>query len=212
VHIAVRARALQSGMIVLRETEYVSVPWKNGGGLTREILKVPADRAAFDWRLSLATIESAGPFSPFDGYERKLVLVRGAGVELDFGSHGQATLRSPGEVVAFDGTWATRCTLIQGPSTDLNLIVARERVQAQTRLARVTTAELIRTSGWEETLICCIRGSARIENASGSVATLRAVDVARCAAEDGDVTCAPQDSGQALLFVAALRYRNRPTS
>jgi environmental stress-induced protein Ves len=193
-------------MIVLRETEYVTVPWKNGGGLTREILKVPADAAAFDWRLSLATIESAGPFSAFDGYARTLVLVRGAGVELDFGPHGQATLHAPGQMATFDGAWATRCTLIEGPATDLNLIVAKERAQAQARLIRVTTAELIRTSGWEETLLCCISGSARIENASGSVATLRALDVARCSAEDGVVTCAPQDSGPALLFVGTMRH------
>ncbi len=193
-------------MIVLRETEYVTVPWKNGGGLTREILKVPAGAAAFDWRLSLATIESAGPFSAFDGCERTLVLVSGAGVELDFGPHGQTALRTPGQMATFDGAWATSCTLIEGPSTDLNLIVAKERAQAQARLVRVTAAELIRTSGWEETLICCIGGSARIENAAGSAATLGAVDVARCTAEDGIVSCAPQGSAPALLFVGAVRH------
>ena len=32
-------------MIVLREADYITVPWKNGGGLTREILKVPPDAA-----------------------------------------------------------------------------------------------------------------------------------------------------------------------
>jgi environmental stress-induced protein Ves len=193
-------------MIVLREMQYVTVPWKNGGGHTREILKVPADAAAFDWRLSLATIASAGPFSAFDGYERTLVLVRGAGVELNFGPHGRAALHAPGQMAMFDGAWATSCTLIEGPSTDLNLIVAKERAQARARLVRVTAAELIHTSGWEETLICCICGSARIENAAGSVVTLGAVDVARCTAEDGLVTCAPQDAGPALLFVGAVRH------
>ena len=49
-------------MWILRESNYVTVPWKNGGGLTREILKVPADADAFDWRLSLATIAAPGPF------------------------------------------------------------------------------------------------------------------------------------------------------
>jgi len=41
--------------------------WKNGGGTTREILRVPAEPTAFDWRLSLATIDSPGPFSAFEG-------------------------------------------------------------------------------------------------------------------------------------------------
>ena len=90
-------------MILLRETEYITVPWKNGSGLTREILKVPPHATAFDWRLSLATIEQPGPFSTFEDYDRTLVLVRGAGVELDFGVHGRAVLRTPGQLAAYDG-------------------------------------------------------------------------------------------------------------
>ena len=134
-------------MIVLREADYTAVPWKNGGGLTREILKVPADAAEFDWRLSLATIERPGPFSSFEGYDRTLVLVRGAGVELDFGAHGRAVLRAPGQLAAFDGAWATGCTLIDGPSSDLNLIISKTRAEAQTRLLRVATPEILHTAG-----------------------------------------------------------------
>jgi hypothetical protein len=44
-------------MIVLRESAYHAVPWKNGGGITREIYREPAGSAAFDWRRSLATID-----------------------------------------------------------------------------------------------------------------------------------------------------------
>lgn len=196
-------------MIVLKEADYVTVPWKNGGGLTREILKVPANVAVFDWRLSLATIENPGPFSAFDDYERTLVLVRGAGVELDFGPHGQMTLRIPGQMAEFDGAWTTACKLIDGPSTDLNLIVAKSRAQAQARVTRITAPELIRTSGWEETLVCCICGAAQLENAAGDAATLNAEDVARCNPDDGVLTCGPHVSGAALVFVARLSH---PTS
>jgi environmental stress-induced protein Ves len=192
-------------MIVLREAHYAAVPWKNGGGLTKEILKVPADAAEFEWRLSLATIERPGPFSSFEDYDRTLVLVRGAGVELDFGAHGRAVLRTPGQLAAFDGAWATSCTLIDGPSSDLNLIISKTRAEAQTRLLRVTTPALIHTAGWEETLACCIAGTARIENAAGDLLTLSAADVARCGPHDGVLTCAPDGTTPALLFVAALR-------
>lgn len=193
-------------MIVLREADYTAVPWKNGGGLTREILKVPANAAEFDWRLSLATIELPGPFSSFEDYDRTLLLVRGAGVELDFGAYGRAVLRAPGQLAAFDGGWATSCTLIDGPSSDLNLIISKTRVEAQTRLVPVTTPELIHTAGWEETLVCCIAGTARIENADGDLETLSAVDVARCNPRDGVLTGAPDGTTPALLFVAALRH------
>jgi environmental stress-induced protein Ves len=194
-------------MQVLTAAEYVSVPWKNGGGLTREILRSPAGPGPFDWRLSLATIERPGPFSTFAGYDRTLVLMGGTGVELDFGQHGRATLRAPGQLAAFDGAWATHCTLIDGASSDLNLIAAQERVEAHTSILRVATPELIYTAGWEETLICCVYGSAQIEDAAGDVVTVAAADVARCSPQDGVLTCAPDGSSPpALLFVAALRH------
>jgi environmental stress-induced protein Ves len=193
-------------MILLREAEYITVPWKNGGGLTREILKVPVDATAFDWRLSLATIEQPGPFSTFEDYDRTLVLVRGAGVELDFGAYGRAVLRTPGQLAAFDGSWATSCTLLDGPSSDLNLIVSKTRAEARARLVRIATPEIIHTAGWEETLICCIAGAAQIENAAGEIATLSGADVARCSPDDGVLTCAPDGTTPVLLFVAALRH------
>jgi uncharacterized protein len=193
-------------MIVLREADYITVPWKNGGGLTREILKVPPDAAAFDWRLSLATIEAPGPFSVFDGYDRTLVLIRGAGVELDFGSQGRTILKVPGQLAAFDGAWETSCTLIDGPSSDLNLIVSKTRADSRARLVRVVTPELVHTAGWEETLICCVTGAAQIEDAAGHIATLSGADVARCTPEDGVLTCAPDGLAPALLFIAALRH------
>ena len=189
----------------LREADYITVPWKNGGGWTQEILKVPAEANSFDWRLSLATIESAGPFSSFVGYDRTLILVRGAGVELDFGGEGQTTLRAPGQLAAFDGAWQTRCTLIDGPSSDLNLMVSRERAEAQTRLIRVTAPEIIHTAGWEETLVCCIQGAAQVEDTNGQVVELASVDVARCEPTDGVLTCVPVGTTPMVLFVASLR-------
>lgn len=192
-------------MILLREADYLTVPWKNGGGWTQEILKVPAGTNSFDWRLSLATIESAGPFSSFTGYDRTLILVRGAGVELDFGPHGGTVLRAPGLLAAFDGDWQTRCTLIDGTSSDLNLMVSRERAEAQTRLIRPTAPEIIHTAGWEETLVCCIQGGAQIEDAAGHVAELASVDVARCVPADGVLTYAPVGATPVVLFVASLR-------
>ena len=192
-------------MILLREADYVTVPWKNGGGWTKEILKFPAEANSFDWRLSLATIESAGPFSSFTGYDRTLILVRGAGVALDFGGNGRTVLSAPGQLAAFDGEWQTRCALIDGPSSDLNLMVSRERAEARTRLIRPTAPEIIHTAGWEETLVCCIQGSVQVEDVTGHVVELTSVDVARCEPGDGVLACAPVGATPVVLFVAALR-------
>jgi environmental stress-induced protein Ves len=191
-------------MIIMRESSYRAVPWKNGGGVTREILRVPPEPTAFDWRLSLATIDSPGPFSSFDGYQRTLVLVRGAGVELDFAQHGRTQLTLPGQMVSFDGAWETSCTLLDGPCTDLNLIVSKERARAASRSIQLARAELVQTADWPATLVCCISGAVRLTNTAGEEQDLRGVDVARCSPSDGVITCSPRDSTPAHVFVAGI--------
>jgi len=203
-------------MMVLRESGYVAVPWKNGGGLTREILRVPPEPVPFEWRLSLATIDRAGPFSAFAGYRRTLVLVRGAGVELRFtrpatpasaaeAEPARLRLDTVGQVARFDGGWETSCTLLDGPSTDLNLIVSELQADSQSRSIDLRGRESIQTGSWTETLVCCISGSVTLTNTTGRTLDLAPVDVARCAPEDGAITCEPGKGSAAVLFVAQLR-------
>ena len=71
---------------------YTEMPWRNGGGVTREYLVHPgAD--AFEWRVSVADVASDGPFSEFAGYERVLTLLSGAGMALTFSA------RADGETI-----------------------------------------------------------------------------------------------------------------
>jgi environmental stress-induced protein Ves len=53
-----------------------SVPWKNGGGTTRQLAVGPADATADDflWRLSIARIDAPGSFSVFSGIDRTILL------------------------------------------------------------------------------------------------------------------------------------------
>ncbi len=195
-------------MIILRESTYITLPWKNGGGVTREILRTPAEPDAFDWRLSLASIDAPGPFSTFAGYHRTLVLVRGAGVELNFTQHGTARLSAPAQTVSFDGAWQTNCTLLDGPSTDLNLIVAKERAQSESRAVLLGEAQTIQTADWTEVLVCCLSGAIRVTNTTGEAETLGSVDVARCSATDGPIVCVPEGAEAPNLFVAGVRRRS----
>ena len=61
-----------------------AMPWKNGGGSTRELACWPpgADTSGFDWRVSVASIAAAGPFSVFAGVDRNIMLLDGDGVHL----------------------------------------------------------------------------------------------------------------------------------
>jgi hypothetical protein len=95
--------------------------WRNGGGQTRELLTWPGGG---DWRLriSLADIQTDGPFSAFPGITRWFTVVQGRGVVLRFGTHTE-TLGAGADPLGFDGAAAPDCTLIDGPTRDLNLML-----------------------------------------------------------------------------------------
>jgi hypothetical protein len=99
----------------------VPQPWRNGGGVTRELLAWPEAR---DWRvrISVADVERDGPFSPYPGVARWFAVLAGAGVELTIDG---ATRRvdGDGEPLSFSGAAATTCRLLDGPTRDLNLML-----------------------------------------------------------------------------------------
>ena len=71
-----------SRMRIIRQSDFTVTPWKNGGGVTREALRVPPRGDSFHWRVSVAQIDRSGPFSEFAAYNRTMVLLRGSGVDL----------------------------------------------------------------------------------------------------------------------------------
>lgn len=105
-------------------------PWRNGGGQTRELLvwPTPASTSATEWRLriSRADIAASGPFSAFEGIQRWFVVLSGNGVVLHMPTPGGPTQDHtllPGHTpLYFDGGLAPGCTLIDGPTQDLNLM------------------------------------------------------------------------------------------
>lgn len=104
-------------------------PWRNGGGTTRELLAWPQ---AADWRvrLSVADVQSAGPFSRFDGVERWFAVLEGDGVLLrsDFATH---RLTADSEPFRFEGGLAMDCTLVGGPTRDFNVMAPPGRARLQ---------------------------------------------------------------------------------
>ncbi len=112
---------------------YSRMRWKNGAGWTSEILRVP-DSDEWQWRLSLAEIETDAPFSAFHGVERELVLLSGNGLRLRFaheGAGGVHELLPPHDKLRFDGDQAAFCELIDGPTRDFNLMWKRHSCSAQ---------------------------------------------------------------------------------
>jgi environmental stress-induced protein Ves len=111
---------------VLAPNDYRRMPWKNGGGHTTQIASHPADAGlpSFVWRVSVADVSQDGPFSPFAGIDRTLVLLTGAGMKLE-GDSEPMELRAPYEPISFSGDEALHCSLVGGPVRDFNLMVRR---------------------------------------------------------------------------------------
>ena len=113
-------------------------PWRNGGGVTQELLAWPAGEAATsNWqlRISVARIESDGPFSAYPGVERWFAVVQGEGVVLRF-ARRRLMLGAGSEPVRFEGAAAPGCDLLDGPTQDLNLMVRSEAGRGAMVLAR----------------------------------------------------------------------------
>ena len=118
-----------------------ATPWKNGGGSTREIACWPpgAGFDAFDWRVSIASIASSGPFSVFAGVDRIITLLDGDGVRLQ-GEGIDHRLATPLAPFAFSGDARIDCTLLGAASSDFNVMTRRGRFRASLQVLRVAAA------------------------------------------------------------------------
>lgn len=119
-----------------------ATPWKNGGGSTREVACWPpgAGFDRFDWRVSIASIASSGPFSVFAGVDRVITLLDGDGVQLQ-GESINHRLATPLAPFAFSGDAAIACTLLGGASSDFNVMTRCGRLRAELRVLQ-SAAEL----------------------------------------------------------------------
>ena len=66
---------------LVRLADAAPVPWRNGGGTTRELAAFPG-ATRWQWRISVADVVQAGPFSKFPGVSRWFAVLDGAGVRL----------------------------------------------------------------------------------------------------------------------------------
>jgi len=125
---------------VIRAASYRQVPWKNGGGTSREIA------AGDGWRISVASIDRDGWFSDFTGYDRTIVPVEGGGIELTIDGVSQRLQRQY-EPFAFRGEGKTCCRLLGGPARDLNVMTLRGRWSHAVSVSRVTGRRLRLAAG-----------------------------------------------------------------
>jgi environmental stress-induced protein Ves len=148
-------------MRIVRAADCRVMPWKNGGGTTTEIAVHPegAGLGDFLWRVSMASVESEGPFSAFPGIDRTLTILGGEGIRLSVDGQEAVVLTPGSPPFAFAGDVPASATLIGGPVRDLNVMTRRGVVSH--RVTRVAVP--IDCQGSGSLLVFCHTGSCSIE-------------------------------------------------
>jgi len=131
----------------LPAAERRAVAWKNGGGVTSEVAAEPpgSDLSHFDWRVSIAQVQAAGPFSVFPGIERRLAVLEGE-LELALDERPAVVLRANFPALVFSGDAAVSARPLRGQVTDLNVMTRIGRCAAHLELCRAPQAGALEAS------------------------------------------------------------------
>ncbi|WP_416404707.1 HutD family protein [Arthrobacter sp. LFS091] len=127
-------------MEIIRFADIRPEPWRNGGGVTRELASHPkaasAQDGAWDWRVSIADVAKAGEFSNFPGMERVITIIDGELLLLtvDGAEHPLEKYRP----FRFSGEAASAATLPTGDIRDLNVIARTGAFKGYTSIVEIS--------------------------------------------------------------------------
>jgi hypothetical protein len=197
-------------LTLIRGAGLVAAPWKNGGGVTREVAVFPerAGMEDFVWRVSIADVAQAGPFSRFAGVDRTLVLLSGAGMVLDeidapdvLKSH---TLTRALDIARFDGEARIGARLVDGATRDFNLMLRRDAAQGEVEVWRSDAQQSTqRTLSADVVLLFCASGSVTLTPGDAAPQSLEAGDTLRVDMSD-PLPCVLEGTGAVLAI--SIRY------
>lgn len=190
-------------MLVIPATSHKVMPWKNGRGLTTQILIDPegADINTFDLRISAATVTSDDPFSRLPGIDRTLFVLEGEGLRLKVGESAAVDVTASSPPFRFAGDVDTQCQLIGGRVIDLNVMTRRQRYSHTASRIEVGSEMQLRVSGAPAVLLCYAgAASLRISN---QVTMLSAMDGFTAMADDQMWTLASPT--RASMFLIQVR-------
>lgn len=111
---------------IVRPDNIARTSWKNGGGWTKELAREPENSTldSFDWRITTAGTAQDGPFSPFPGVDRTLVVLAGR-VTLRLGDDFQRELSYEDGPFEFAGETPVEAALRTRPFVDFNVMTRR---------------------------------------------------------------------------------------
>ncbi|WP_426690348.1 HutD/Ves family protein [Rhodanobacter ginsengiterrae] len=184
--------------MIIRLTDCPSQPWKNGLGRTREIAVQPssAEGSDFDWRISIAEVDSAAPFSVFPGIDRQIVLLDGDGFRMTLDNQRTHALTQPLVPFAFPGEARVAVSLAGGPTRDFNLMLRRARVRGE---VQAWTGPEARQLPAGTVLVFCAAGSMVTPDGR-----LHAGDSWRPDTEDGAIIALDEDARALAVRIECL--------
>ena len=186
---------------VRRRGDHRRMPWQNGGGITYEVAREPAD-GDFDWRISMAEVAGDGPFSALPGVDRVIALIEGEWMALTIdGKRHLLPLRHP---FSFSGDSRVTCE-VPGASRDLNVMTRRGRASAAVEMLQPTTPDEVQPRGAGLVALVCLNGPVHVVTGTDGATDLDAFDVVVC--RDADPIMV---SGAGTLAVARIWTTSRP--
>lgn len=134
-------------------------PWRNGGGITRTLMRQEVDGKPL-WRISVADITGNAPFSRFEGLDRQAVLVEGHNVTL-CGDWGAWSMNSVGDTARFPGELSVHTEIGCSLARFWNVMADRSRMRIDLRvssspsesMSAVGSGALMLMSGEAEVLV-----------------------------------------------------------
>jgi len=142
-------------------TDQCVTAWRNGAGVTREIVRVGPE-LDYTWRASVARIDQSGPFSAFPGYQRSITLVDGGPLCLHFPDARDLDVDPRLKAFEFAGSPAPEAKLPDSFATVFNLI-ASDKLRGARLLPRpLVGAMVLFDHPHEDWLIYMLSGEAEL--------------------------------------------------
>ncbi|MBG0740166.1 HutD family protein [Paeniglutamicibacter antarcticus] len=187
-------------MQVIRYSRLKPERWANGGGVTRTVAAVKAaDGDGWDWRISIAEVTTAGPFSVMPGIERLITVIDGdlLLLEVDGGEHLLEKYRP----FRFSGDAATNAALPTGNVMDLGVVARSGKFKAYT-----TVIELSKKRPhpvFADQYAVLLQGQATVEEGTASGPGAAAAALSRFDAVAGS-DAAPELTGRGFVAIVSI--------
>ena len=182
-------------MQIIRFADLKAEPWRNGGGVTREIARQASADGGWDWRLSIADVTKAGDFSPFPGMERVLTVIEGELLLLTVDGAEQPLEKY--RPFRFDGGAATGAKLPTGDIRDLNVITRTGAFKGFTSIIELSKKRAHPV--FEGQLGVLLQGQAKVSDSAGEP-----LDLGRYDAVVGSGSDSPEILGRGFLAVVSI--------